>query len=117
MSTLEDLAQFLQQTPDNLTENLEWVDKLREIVTTLDDEPTSFNVARAEKEGDSRILSVSDCLRETLRRHDGSWTKCVIVLYRQDPPNKFYTDIRVAGCSTLEARGLMTTMLAEELCP
>ena len=80
-----------------------------------DDKPTNLNVQRAEKAGDCRLMTVKDCLEDTLARcEDMGWTKCVISLYRPVGEGQFYVDRQIAGCSTLEACGLMFGSLKEE---
>lgn len=79
-------------------------------------EPVNLNVARAEKEGDCRLQSVEDALEDALREaRDGRWTKAVMVFYRPAENGRFAIDSRYAGCSCLEARGLMMTEIRSEI--
>ena len=81
----------------------------------MDERPVNLNVERAEKEGDCRLITVPDCLEHVLEEsRDGRWTKCLVVLYR-NTGRKFLIDTRVAGCSALEARGLMLSKIKEEI--
>ena len=74
-------------------------------------DPTNLNAARAAKAGDCRLMSVSDCAEEIAREaKEYGWEKIVVALARpagQD--GEFMVDMRCAGCTTLEARGLMAT--------
>lgn len=73
-----------------------------------------FKRARVEREEDARKLSVADVLSIAAEdAKDGRWTKCLLVLYREDD-EMFTTDMRVAGCSKLEARGLMLSEIKNE---
>ncbi len=73
-------------------------------------DPVNLNVQRAVRSGDSRLMSVRDCLEDMLRECDEyGWTRIVVALSRPGDDEEFLVDMRCAGCSTLEARGLMAT--------
>lgn len=76
----------------------------------MDDEIVNLAARRAKTSGDSRLMSVGDCLEEALRdSRDGRWDKCFLILHRDSSADTFCADLRVAGCTTLEARGLLLT--------
>ena len=75
----------------------------------------NLNVARAGKAGDARLHSVSDCLEDALEAsRDGRWSKCLLVFYHEEDKT-FKTDMRCAGVTALEARGLMFSWMREEI--
>ena len=75
----------------------------------------NLNVARADKSGDSRLQSVSDCLEGALQEsRGGRWSKCLLVFYDEDG-RKFHVDMRCSGVTALEARGLMLSWIREEI--
>ena len=80
-------------------------------------DPINLNVRRALKEGDSRLISVKDALEAAAAETgEKGWTKMLCVLYRtEDEGVTFHVDLRVAGCTTLESRGLMLSWIKEEV--
>ena len=77
--------------------------------------PVNLNVARADKAGDCRLNSVSEKLESILEEaRDGRWSKCVVILYRDDG-GTYFIDSRYAGCTNLEARGLMLSEIKSEI--
>lgn len=76
----------------------------------------SLNMARADKEGDCRLVTVKETLEATLLEADEyDWDKCLLVLHRKTDEDTFKTDLRVSGCTRLEARGLMLTQIRDEI--
>lgn len=76
----------------------------------------NLSVRRAQKEGDSRLCSVEDNLTEAAKEAaEHGWTKTLTVYYRPLKDGKYMVGIRIAGCSTLEARGLMLSWIKEEI--
>ncbi len=81
-----------------------------------DDKIRNLNVHRADRENDSRLLTVTDCLEDAAEAsRDGQWTKCLLVFYREGEKNSFRIDMSCAGLTTLEARGLMLSWIKEEI--
>lgn len=77
---------------------------------------TDFAAERAQRTGDCRAWSVREMLEHTADQVDErGWTKALVVLYRPSGEDQFFVDSRVAGCSTLEARGLMLTNIRDEV--
>ena len=75
----------------------------------------NFNARRADEAGDCQLMTVQDILEETLRQsRDGRWDKCVLLMYRHDD-NEFHIDSKFAGCTTLEARGILFTGIKSEI--
>lgn len=82
----------------------------------MSDEPVNLNVARALAKSDARLMSVADCLEDALAKaQDGRWAKCLLVLYRPEGESTFAIDCRIAGCTTLEARGLLMSQIRAEV--
>ena len=78
--------------------------------------PFNLNAARALKEGDARLQSVADALEDVLSQcEEYGWTKAYIILHRPDGDGYFRTDCRIAGCTTLEARGLLFSQIKEDI--
>ena len=76
---------------------------------------SNLNIERSNAAGDSKLASVSDRLEEALKdSRGGEFTKCLIVLYHEED-DRFYIDTRYAGCTKLEARGLLLTEIEKEL--
>lgn len=74
-------------------------------------DPVNLNVRRAAKTGDCRDMSVRDLLEDMLTEVEKyGWEKIVVAVSRPaDANGEFMVDARMAGCNTLEARGLMAT--------
>jgi len=81
----------------------------------------SFNKKKAVKEGDCRYLTVVDILEECLEdvdKEEYNWTKAVCVFYnKNEATGTFTVDYRCSGVTALELRGLVLSMLKEELEP
>ena len=78
-------------------------------------EVVNLNVKRANEAGDSRLMTVQDILEETLEQSkDGQWSKCVLLMYRLEG-DTYYIDERVAGCTSLESRGIIFTNMKNEI--
>lgn len=76
---------------------------------------SNLNIKRSDEAEDSNLATVADRLEEALEdSQDGRYTKCVIVLY-EEKDGRFYISSRFAGCSKLEARGLLLTEIEDEL--
>lgn len=81
----------------------------------MTDEVVNLNVIRANEAGDSRLMTVSDILEETLdQSRDGRWDKCVLLMYRRED-DEYYIDTRMSGCTSLEARGIMFGAIKSEI--
>lgn len=82
----------------------------------MNDKPINLNIERAKRGGDSRKMTVRDALEEALADVDEmGWSKCLLVLHRNVGDERFMVDLRIAGCTTLEARGLMLSWIKEEV--
>lgn len=75
----------------------------------------SLKVARMQKAGDATLWTVPECLEEALREStsDHDWDKCLMIFSRQLPNGNWTTDYRIAGCTLLEARGLLLTEIID----
>lgn len=74
----------------------------------------NLNIKRAHEANDCRLASVTDKLEEALEdSRDGRWTKCIMVFYSEND-GVFKIKTRYAGCTALEARGLMLTEIKED---
>ena len=63
---------------------------------------------------DSRYVTVKKALEDAVpQAEENGWTKCLMVFYREDE-GQFSVDMRCAGLTTLEARGLMLSWIREE---
>ena len=75
----------------------------------------SLAARRVRNSGDCREWSVVECLEDTLAQaREGRWTKCVVLLYGEGEEDTFNVDTRSAGCTKLEARGLLLTEMMSD---
>ena len=75
----------------------------------------NLNTKRADAAGDSQLHTVTDCLEDALKAsRGGHWKKCLLVFYHEED-GKFQTQMRCAGVTALEARGLMFSWMREEI--
>lgn len=75
----------------------------------------NLNIKRSNEQGDSRLASVTDRLEEALEdSKTRDWTKCVMLFY-SEKDGKYFVVSRYAGCTGLEARGMLLTEISEEL--
>lgn len=76
----------------------------------------NLSVHRARKKQDATLVSVGDSLQHAAKEAaEEGWTKAITVFYMPSEDGKFMVGIRIAGCTTLEARGLMLSWLKEEI--
>ena len=82
----------------------------------MSDDAVDLGKERMRRSGDCRMWSVEEMLQDTMREAaDGRWDKALVVLHRPDGNGGFRVDYRIAGCTTIEARGLMLTNIKEEI--
>ena len=63
--------------------------------------------------GDSRLQGTRDVLEQSLTECEG-YSKCVVVMYKDEPDETFSLRHMWAGCTKLEARGMLATVLIDE---
>ena len=75
----------------------------------------NLNIQRSNNAGDARLATVKDRLEEALEdSRDGRWTKCMMIFYCEEN-ERIKLDTRFAGCTKLEARGLMLSEIQTEI--
>ncbi len=78
-------------------------------------DPINLNVERAQRTGDFREMTVRDLLEDMIREaEEYGWDRIVVAVSRPEMADgNFMVDMRCAGCTTLEARGLMATWFGQ----
>ena len=81
---------------------------------TMTDFPVNLNNIRARASQDARARTVADMLEVTLADCEKEgWSKGVILLFREHG-EVFSVDLRAAGCTKIEARGMVLTYIIDE---